>query len=106
MSDTLLLLVVGAPLFALWVYAVGEVIRRADLPAARQFAWVVALVLVPVLGLAAYIVVRPTRALYRERPVTGNSVAETVVRAAERRQRGELTDGEYLAEVTSIASLK
>ncbi len=103
MSGPVLLLAVGAPLLALWVYAVAEVIRRADLTGARKLAWVLALVLVPVLGLAAYVVVRPTRALYAERPTTGLSAAEGIVRAAERRQRGELTDDEYLVEINGIA---
>jgi hypothetical protein len=106
MSDAVVLLAVGAPLFALWIYAVGEVIRRTDLPGARQLAWVAALVLAPVLGLAVYIVVRPTRALYAERPTTGLSAAESIVRAAERRQRGDSTDDEYLAEITGVASFQ
>ncbi len=103
MSGPVVLLVVGAPLVALWVYAMSEVIRRADLPGARKLAWIVALLLVPVLGLAVYVVVRPTRALYTERPSTGLSAAESIVRVAEQRQRGELTDDEYLIEINSIA---
>jgi uncharacterized membrane protein len=106
MSGPIVLLAVGAPLLALWAYAVGEVIRRADLPGARRLAWVVALVLVPVLGLAVYVVARPTRSLYADRPTTGLSTAESVVRAAERRQRGELTDDQYLVEITGIASFR
>jgi hypothetical protein len=103
MSGPVVLLAVGAPLLALWVYAVGEVIRRADLPGAQKVAWVVALLFVPALGLAVYVVVRPTRALYAERPTTGLSAAESIVRVAEQRQRGELTDDKYLAEINGIA---
>jgi hypothetical protein len=102
MSGPVVLLVVGTPLLALWIYAVSEVIRRADLPSARKLAWVVALVLVPVLGLAVYVVVRPTRALYAERPTTGLSAAESIVRVAEQRQRGELTDAEYLVAIAAM----
>jgi hypothetical protein len=103
MSGPVVLLVVGAPLLALWMYAISEVIRRTDLPSARKLAWVVALVLVPVLGLAVYVVVRPTRALYAERPTTGLSAAESIVRVAEQRQRGELTGDEYLVKINGLA---
>jgi hypothetical protein len=104
MSGPIVLLAVGAPLLALWVYAVGEVIRRADLPGAWRLAWVVALLLVPILGLAVYVVVRPTRALYAERPTTALSAAESIVRVAEQRQRGDLTTEEYLVEINDIAA--
>ena len=104
MSGPVVLLVVGAPLLALWAYALGEAIWRSDLSGARKLAWVLALVLVPVLGLAVYVVARPTRALYTEQPTTEFSAAEHIVRAAERRQRGELTDDEYLVEITTIAT--
>ena len=100
----IVLLVVGAPLLALWAYALGEVIRRTDLTGARKLAWLLALILVPVLGLAVYVVARPTRALYTEQPTTEFSAAEHIVRTAERRQRGELTDDEYLVEITTIAT--
>jgi hypothetical protein len=106
MSGPVVLLVVGAPLLAVWLYAAGEVIRRADLPGAHKLVWVVGLVLVPVLGLAVYVVARPTRALYAERPTADLSKAESIVRAAERRQRSELTDNEYLVEITPIALFK
>jgi len=105
MSGIIDLLVVGAPLLALWAYALSEVIRRTDLTGARKLAWLLALILVPVLGLAVYVVARPTRALYTEQPTTGFSAAEHIVRTAERRQRGELTDDEYLVEITTIATL-
>jgi hypothetical protein len=102
MSGPVVLLVVGAPLLALWMYAISEVIRRTDLHSARKLAWVVALVLVPAGALAVYVVVRPTRALYAERPTTGLSAAESIVRVAERRQRGELADDEYLVEIARM----
>ena len=102
MNGPVALLVVGAPLLALSLYALGEVTLRADLSGARKLAWVAAL-LVPGIGLAIYVVLRPTRALYAARPTADLSVAERIVRAAERRQRGELTDAEYLREVQAIA---
>ena len=103
MSAPFALLAVGAPLLALWLYALGEVILRADLSGTRKLGWILAL-LVPVIGLAVYVVARPTRALYAERPTADLSAAERVVRVAERRQRGELTDAEYLSEIEAIAS--
>jgi hypothetical protein len=105
MSEPFVLLVVGAPLLALWLFAFAEVIRRPDLTGTRRVAWFFAL-LVPIVGLDVYVIARPTRALYVERPATELSVAETVVRAAEHRQRGELTDEQYLAEINSIASFQ
>ncbi len=105
MTGPIVLLLVGAPLLALWLYAFAEVLRRSDLSNARRITWLIAL-LMPIVGLAIYIVARPPRAMYAERPTTDLSVAETIVRAAERRQRGELTDDEYLAEITTIASFQ
>lgn len=104
MSGTVVLLVVGAPLLALWAYALGEAIWRSDLSGGQKLAWVLALALVPVLGLATYVVLRPTRAQQTNRPAIGVSTAEQIVRAAERRQRGEFTDDEYLVKVMAIAT--
>jgi uncharacterized membrane protein len=105
MSGPVVSLVVGAPLLALWLFALGEVIRRADLSGARKLVWLIAL-LVPAIGLAVYVVARPTRALYAERPTADLSVAERIVRVAERRQRGEVTDAEYLSEIDAIATFR
>jgi uncharacterized membrane protein len=105
MTGPFVLLIVGAPLLALWLSMFAEVIRRPNLSGAQKAAWLIAL-LVPIVGIAVYVVARPSRAMYAERPTIDLSLAETVVRAAERRQRGELTDDEYLAEITSIASFQ
>lgn len=105
MTGPFILLVVAAPLLVLWLLAIGEVIRRADLSLAQRAAWLLGL-LVPVVGLAVYVVARPTRAMYTARPTSNLSIAETIVRSAERRQLGQLTDDEYLAEVTAIARIR
>jgi uncharacterized membrane protein len=49
-------------------------------------------------------VLRPTRAQQTDQPAIGVSTAEQIVRAAEQRQRGEITDDEYLVKVMAIAT--
>ena len=104
MSDLFVLVVAGLPLLALWLYAVVEVIRRRDLGGAGTVAWLVVLVFVPVVGLAIYVVARPPRHVSTGTRDADVSTAEAIVRAAERRQRGETTDDEYGAEIADIGT--
>ena len=46
----LLIFFVAVPLLTLWVYAVGDVFRRRDLSAGGVVAWLIALVLLPVVA--------------------------------------------------------
>lgn len=105
MSELTLLITAALPLVALLLYALVEVIRRSDLSGGHRAAWLAALLLVPVIGLAAYLVARPPRPVKSSTGRVDTSAAVALVVAAERRQRGELTDGEYHAEVARSGSV-
>lgn len=102
MSDWFLLIVAGLPLLALWLYAAVEVVRRRDLSGARTVMWLAALFLVPVVGLAVYVVARPPRAVGSGQGGANFAAAEALVDAAECRQRGDTTDAEYRAEIVAM----
>jgi uncharacterized membrane protein len=104
MSDIWVLIVITLPLIGLVAGAVIQVARRSDLTTPRRIGWILALVLIPVFGLAFYIVARPPRAEQVGGP-TDVSNAEAIVILAERRQRGKLTDTEYQDELAGIASI-
>ena len=89
-------LIAAVPLLVGTIWAAVEVVRRSDLPAGKQIAWLAALVLVPVISLAAYLILRPMQR--RSRTSTsrsGSEAAEQVVVAAEMRQRNEIDDAEF-----------
>jgi len=108
-GEVLILLLTAIPLFILWVGALSEVVWRRRMGLARRVGWIVALLVVPVVGLAVYVVVRPSRteSLVALRwPSSGSSHGSTrsaggteraaaLVLVAERNARGELTDDAY-----------
>ena len=103
MGEWLLLAVATVPLIVAAIFAVVEVFRRSDLTAGRRVMWLVVIVVFNAFGLAAYWVARLGR---EPPPITsgagGGSVAELVVLAAERRQRGELDEAAYTAEIDRL----
>lgn len=102
MSDTVTLLVFSIPYIAVWAASVIEVFRRNDLGTTRTVMWIAALVLLPLIGLLAYIVLRPARAVESSRLGASTEQAEAIVVLAERRQRGELDEADYLSELAAI----
>jgi len=102
MSEWTLLVVVVVPLIALWIRSIVEVARRQDYIATQKLTWVLILVLFPVVGLAAYVVVRtpPPVRLSGGRPDAHR--AEQFVLLAERRQRGDLDDDGFHAAVAAL----
>lgn len=100
MSGWWTLVVVAIPLIVLWVGALLEVLRRDDLRARSRVAWLAAIVVVPLLSLAAYVVARPPRALRTSGAGGDDARALELVVLAERRQRGEITDAEFAAQLS------
>ena len=105
MNELQVAVLVAIPLIALLAFAVVDVARRRELSVTRRIVWVAALVFVPVVALAVYLVVRPPRAVQLSGGDADASRAEAIVIIAERRQRGELTDEEYRAEIDRVASI-
>ncbi len=104
MSDLLVILVLAVPLFVLWAWGLWDVARsRHDLSGWRRVVWLVALLLLPVIALAAYLLTRPPPDR-RQRPLVDENVevAARIVSVAERHQRGELTDDQYRSEIREL----
>lgn len=102
MSEWVLLLIVALPLLAFWIRSVFEVLRRDDFALTQRVAWLLLLILIPIVGLAGYVVARtppPAR-------VSGGSGdpsrAEDLVLLAERRQRGEVDDVGFHEAVAAL----
>lgn len=100
MDDLAWLIVAAVPLLLLWIGSIIEVVRGDT--TTHRLVWLAVLVLVPVIGLAAYLVFRPP-----PRPTTtvgsgSGTPAELLVTAAERHQRGELDDEGYRAELARL----
>ena len=89
-------LIAAVPLLVGTIWAAVEVVRRNDLSTVKQIAWLAALVLVPVISLATYLILRPIHGRSRTSTArSGSAAAEQVVVAAEMRQRGEIDDAEF-----------
>jgi hypothetical protein len=102
MSEWTLLLIVALPLLALWIRSVFDVARRGDYSSTQRVAWLLILILIPIVGLAAYVVAR-TPPTARESGGSGDpSRAEDLVLLAERRQRGELNDVGFHEAVAAL----
>jgi Phospholipase_D-nuclease N-terminal len=56
----ILILVAVALFLVLWVRAVIDVFRRADLTTAAKSAWAIIMLLVPFVGLLVYMMLRPS----------------------------------------------
>lgn len=99
MNEWLLLVVVTLPLAAVWIGCLIEIVRRRDLLRWPRIAWFAALVVVPLVALAVYVVLRPSRPVESLRRGSSIEWAEAVVALAERRARGDLSDADYLSEL-------
>lgn len=53
--------VVAVPVYLLIGYSIVDIVRRTDLTAARKALWVVAVVVLPVVGTFLYLLARPFR---------------------------------------------
>jgi uncharacterized membrane protein len=103
-TEVALVVLAGVPILVAVVLAAVEVVTRPDLGTLSRVAWLVALVALPVVGVAVYAVVRPLRrSTAATHDANGSDDAERLVVAAERRQRGEIDDVEFRSVVAQIA---
>ena len=102
MSGWVLVLVAGLPLLALWIRSIVEVARRPSQGVGWRAIWLLILVLLPVVGLAAYVVARTPRSAGRSADRTGSGRAEQLVLAAEQRQRDDLDDAGFRDRVAEL----
>ncbi|MGZ4269518.1 MAG: PLDc N-terminal domain-containing protein [Solirubrobacteraceae bacterium] len=50
---------IAIPLLIIWIACVVDVVRRKDLTTAHKWLWALFVLLVPVIGVIAYLVTRP-----------------------------------------------
>lgn len=55
------------PLLALWVGAVIDIVKRVDLSKGAAAAWIVAILVFPLVGFIAYLAARPSIVTHRGR---------------------------------------
>ncbi len=105
MSEWVLLLVASIPLFVVWIASGLEILfLRPDLAAPKRLGWIGLLVLVPLVGLAFYVLVRPPRGFPSMSDNTGADRARRFVEMAESRRQGEIDDDTFRAEVRSLVA--
>ena len=63
--EAFFLMLIWVPLVALWVTSLIDVIGRPDLTGLAKAAWVVCILLLPVLGVLIYLVMKPRTATAR-----------------------------------------
>ena len=103
-GEVWLLVLTGLPLLGLQLWSVFDVVRRRDLELPRRLGWLLALAIIPIVTLSVYVVARLPRAIQVSGGHADTARAETVVLLAEQRQRGEIADEDYRAEVAAVAS--
>lgn len=97
------ILFIYVPLIVTWVFGLADVFRRSDLSGPAQGLWVLAIVLLPFLGLLIYFVARPGApeyggSYYGHGSASGPTVGEELQLLAGLHDRDKLTDEEYLEE--------
>ncbi len=106
------LILIYVPLIMLWIFALSDLARRADLSGLAKGLWAVAVVLLPLIGMLVYFITRPDDAdmspnaeiKYRESQafeLTEERLAE-VEKLAALRDSGALTDEEFAAMKAKI----
>jgi len=90
----LALIVVAVPVLLLYGYAVVDVARRRIGPA-KTLGWVLAIVLIPGIGVLAYYAMRPLAPL-RDEEDGASGVADAVGTLRTRWESGDLDDAGYL----------
>lgn len=61
-ANYFLLLLIWIPLIMLWLFALMDLARRADLGGLAKGLWAVAIVLLPIVGMLVYFIMRPHEA--------------------------------------------
>jgi len=101
-TDWIVLVVITLPFVVVWVGTIVEVVRRPDLRGLRAVVWVGALLLFPVVAVAAHVIVRRPRPKAVEVPAGPPTRAERFVELAERRQAGQIDDDAFRAEAAAL----
>ena len=103
--------------FVVWVFIVASVIldivRRSDLDGAATALWIAFVVLLPLVGVIAYLITRPSVApgeradvdAFEDKVVSdGEERANAIADLARRHAEGELSDEEYERQRRALES--
>lgn len=92
-----LLLVVFIPLAIIWVAAVFDLFRRHDISGWAKAAWLVLVIVLPLIGVVIYLIARPSApAETTERKVPyDDSVARDLRELDDLRKTGSISDDEF-----------
>ena len=103
--------------FVVWVFIVASVIldivRRSDLDGGATALWIGLVVVLPLVGVIAYLITRPSVApdeaadveAYQDKVVSGGEATATAIAdLARRHAEGELTDEEYVQQRRALDS--
>ncbi|MEM9564622.1 MAG: SHOCT domain-containing protein [Actinomycetota bacterium] len=105
--DLVLLFFVFIPAAILWFRVVVDIFDRQDLSGVAKIAWLVGVLIVPLLGALVYIVTRPVTEQDRERAAAfeqavkqqhvaaGYSIADEIEKLDGLRAKGLLTEDEF-----------
>nr|WP_243851328.1 PLD nuclease N-terminal domain-containing protein [Modestobacter marinus] len=97
-----------------WGFAISDIFRRDDISGWARALWVVAVILLPLVGTLVYLIVRPVGATKQERAAMDEAGREFVARyspdnraeqlrvLADLHTRGYLTDPEFATEKARV----
>jgi Phospholipase_D-nuclease N-terminal len=92
------LMLIFIPLVMIWAFALIDLFRRPDLSGLAKALWVIAILLLPLLGMLIYFITRQPlpeeeEAMQRYRQaVAGTDVADQLERLTDLHQRGAISD--------------
>jgi Short C-terminal domain/Phospholipase_D-nuclease N-terminal len=99
------LILIYVPLVMLWVFALVDLARRADLSSLAKGLWAVAIVLLPIIGMLVYFITRPddegvpAAAVGNQQQNLSGDLSldklDEIEKLAELRDSGALTDDEF-----------
>jgi hypothetical protein len=103
------ILLVFIPLVMLWIFALVDLFHRKELSGLAKALWVLAILLLPLLGMLIYFIARkPTaeeeRAMaeYAQGNAGGTNIADDLERLAALHDKGVLTDEEFATEKAKL----
>jgi hypothetical protein len=93
------------PVTILWLGCVFDIFRRDDLHAANQILWLLAVLVLPVVGALVYLVLRPRRAgVFAEKSPDSGSLSQQLTDLDRLHSTGALDDREFrLAKQDALA---
>lgn len=99
--DFFFVMLIWVPLMVIWFGAIADAVTRPDLGGWAKAAWIVAIVLLPLIGTLIYVIARPRMpmiteaAFYPAGESAARSTASDLASLSQLHESGALTDAEY-----------